>query len=299
VTPDPAPAVVEGVALAIGAAPERWTRIVGGGYSPAEHWLVELRDGSRAFVKVGATPLVAEWLRLEHRAYREISGSFMPRLIGWSDGEVPVLLLEDLTDAAWPPPWDADMVARVLACLDRVAATDPPRWAEPIEERREIFSGWTEVEADPEPFLSLGLVSRGWLAFAQSLLVEHERPRELEGTGLLHFDVRSDNMCFTQDRAMLVDWNHVGCGNPLFDVAGWLPSLAFEGGPAPEEVSPLAGVFAPALAGYFCSRAGLPVIPDAPRVRQVQLEQAMTSLPWAARWLGLPAPDGPRLTPGD
>jgi len=299
VSAEPARAVVEAVASAAGKVPGRWFRIVGGGYTPAERWLVELDDGSRAFAKVGATKLVADWLRLEYRAYMEISGPFMPRLVGWSDGEAPVLLLEDLTDATWPPPWDDRMVARMLDSLDRVAATDPPAWAEPIEGRREIFSGWSEVAADPERFLSLGLASRAWLAEALPLLIKHQRPHVLEGTALLHFDARSDNMCFTPDRALLVDWNLVGRGNPLFDVAAWLPSLAIEGGPAPEEVSPEAGVFAPALAGYFCSHAGRPVIPDAPRVRQVQLEQATTSLPWAARWLGLSVPDGPRLAPGN
>jgi hypothetical protein len=33
-------------------------------------------------------------------------------------------------------------------------------------------------------------------------------------------------------------------------------------------------------------------------VRTVQLQQAKTSLAWAARWLGLPPPDGRRLVAG-
>ena len=31
---------------------------------------------------------------------------------------------------------------------------------------------------------------------------------------------------------MLVDWNWAGLGNPLVDLAFWLPSLFMEGGPA-------------------------------------------------------------------
>ena len=126
-------------------------------------------------------------------------------------------------------------------------------------------------------------------------LIRHEHPAELEGSALLHFDVRSDNMCFTPDRAVLVDWNWIARGNPLFDVAAWLPSLEREGGPAPEDVRPEAGVFAPALAGYFCANAGREGIPDAPQVRRIQREQATSALPWAARWLGLPPPDGPNI----
>jgi hypothetical protein len=44
------------------------------------------------------------------------------------------------------------------------------------------------------------------------------------------------------------------------------------------------------VAGFFAARAGLPVIPDAPRVRVVQRQQLETALPWAARALGLPPP---------
>ena len=76
------------------------------------------------------------------------------------------------------------------------------------------------------------------------------------------------------------------------DVAFWLPSLEFEGGPPPEDVAPPAGVFASLIAGFFASRAGLPDIPDAPFVRRVQREQLSTALPWAVRALGLPPLDG-------
>ena len=84
-------------------------------------------------------------------------------------------------------------------------------------------------------------------------------------------------------------------GDPRFDLASWLPSLEAEGGPAPEEIlgSP-APELAALLAGYFCSHAGLPPIPEAPHVRELQLRQARTALPWAARELGLPPPGDDR-----
>lgn len=294
-----APTTVDAVTRAAARAPARWTRVVGGGYTPAERWVVEFDDGARAFAKIGTTVLVEGWLRREHRAYAEIAGHFMPQMLGWSDGSPPALLLEDLTDARWPPPWDAGLVQRGLAMLQAVGSISCPEWATPVHTQTQIFSGWSHIAADPDPFLGLGLVTRSWLLAALPTLIAHERPPELDGDALLHFDVRSDNMCFTSDRAMLVDWNAVGRGNPLFDLAAWLPSLSFEGGPAPEDVSVEAGVFAPALAGYFCSRAPQPGIRDAPHVRRVQLEQATTSLPWAARWLGLPEPDGARRAKRD
>ena len=60
----------------------------------------------------------------------------------------------------------------------------------------------------------------------------------IDGTATLHFDVRSDNLCIQDGRAILVDWNHACVGNPLLETAAWLPSLRAEGGPAEEEVPP-------------------------------------------------------------
>jgi Phosphotransferase enzyme family len=291
----PSPEVVAAVTRAAGRAPMTWRRSAGGGYTPAERWIVEFDDGNRAFAKVGTIDRIGEWLRMERRAYAEIGGSFMPRLMGWADGPAPALLLEDLSDAHWPPPWGATLVQQMLDTLEAVAATRCPDWAPSIHEQTDIFSGWSRVARAPGPFLALGMVTPGWLDAALPDLTAHEHPAELEGSALLHFDVRSDNVCFTPDRALLVDWNWIGRGNPLFDVAAWLPSLEREGGPAPEDVRPEAGVFAPALAGYFCAYAGLEDIPDAPRVREIQRQQAKSALPWAARWLGLPPPDGANI----
>jgi hypothetical protein len=288
----PSPDVVESVTRAAGRAPSRWERVRGGGYTPAERWIAEFADGTRAFAKVGTIDRIGEWLRIEHQAYKEISGPFMPRMLGWADGDVPALLLEDLTEAHWPPPWDAELVDRMLATLEAVASTPCPQWARPVTAFEEITTGWSHIAAEPAPFLELGLVTAGWLKRALPVLLDHQHPPELAGDQLLHFDVRSDNMCFTDSGALLVDWNWIGRGNRLFDVAAWLPSLRFEGGPRPEEVCPEAGVFAASLAGYFCSHAPRALIPDAPHVRRVQFEQATTALPWAARWLGLPPPDG-------
>src|SRR5919112_217362 len=68
-----------------------------GGYTPAERWVLELSDGRTAFAKTGTdlgTSLVATWLRVEHRAYAEIHGAFMPEVRWWEDtGDQPLLIL--------------------------------------------------------------------------------------------------------------------------------------------------------------------------------------------------------------
>ena len=85
----------------------------------------------------------------------------------------------------------------------------------------------------------------------------------------------------------IVDWDCACVGNGTLELAAWLPSLHSEGGPLPEEILPDAPAWASAIAGYFALHAGLADIPDAPTVRNVQLEQLQSALPWAIRALGL------------
>jgi hypothetical protein len=80
-------------------------------------------------------------------------------------------------------------------------------------------------------------------------------------------------------------------GNPEIDAAFWLPSLEAEGGPRPDDVVPdVSPELVACWAGYLCSHAAREPIPTALRVREAQLRQARSALPWAARRLGLPPP---------
>ena len=286
----PEPWIVDAVERATGNRPERW-RKTQGGYTPASRWVVTFSDGTSAFVKAATTPATAQWLGFERAFYETVRASFVATMLGWDDaGPWPVLVLEDLSGATWPPPWDDARVAAVVNTLGAVARTaGPPGLPRLAGRAPKMFRGWDEVARDPAPFLSLGMCSAGWLDEALPALLSSQRMELCDGTGLVHFDVRSDNLCFAQGRTVLVDWNLPCIGNPLFDVAFWLPSLECEGGPAPEQVSEQAGSFAGMVAGYFAANAGKPVIPDAPFVRRVQREQLSTALPWAARSLGLPS----------
>lgn len=265
-----------------------------GGYTPARRWVVTLEDGRTAFVKVATDDLSASWLRDEHVAYSVLRGSrFMPAYLGFYDGGAhPVLALEDLSAAEWPPPWDRRKVDAVIDCLELLHATDPPEGT-PLatEDAREIGGGWEEIADDPAPFLALGLCSPDWLSRNLDALRAAARGADLHGDALLHVDVRSDNVCFRDGRALLVDWNLTTVGHPQLDVVGWLPSLQAEGGPAPEDVLPDADPGLVAMcAAFFSARAARPPIPAAPNVRSVQLMQARTAFPWAARVLGIDEP---------
>jgi Phosphotransferase enzyme family len=266
------------------------------GSEVTRRFIVQLPDDSSAFVKIAASDFVAEWFRDEHLAYEALEGSpFLPRLVGWDDdGEAPMLAIEDLSEARWPPPWDPQGVGAVVAALDRLHATTPKRPLPTAEQRQFGLDSWPDVIADPVPLLSTGVCGREWLERHLFTLAEASARAAIEGSAALHFDVRSDNLCIRDGRALFVDWNNACVGNAVVDTAAWLPSLQAEGGPAPEEVLPddTPGLpeIAALLAGYFSARAGLPPIPGVPHVRPLQIAQSRTALPWAARLLGLPAP---------
>ena len=268
-------------------------RVIGGGYTPAGRWRVRLDDGSSAFVKVATTPFVAEALRSEAHWYERLHGDFLPAFLGYDAHALrPLLMLEDLSAARWPPPWAPGDIERVRDAVRRMAATRPlPPDLPSLEDSLAELSGWRDVAADPAPFQALGMVSEAWLAHALPRLLDAEAAAVLVGDDLVHLDLRSDNLCLLPDRVVIVDWNNAARGSSGFDLAFWAPSLRLEGGPWPgawlHDPSHAARV-----AGFFASRAGLPEIPDAPRVRWIQRRQLRIALPWAASALGLPEPDG-------
>ncbi|HVM16279.1 MAG TPA: hypothetical protein VM290_01685 [Gaiellaceae bacterium] len=287
--------LAERVERLLGARPAEWTPRAAP-WQPADavaggnvRYTVRLDDGRRVFVKSATSELLAGWLRREHEVYAHLRGSFLPQLVAFDDDAAePLLVLEDLSDADWAPRWTEERVAAVRAALAEVAATAPPPGTLPVRESHPgLFGRWAQVEDDPEPFLSTGIRSRAWLERALPRLAAAADAAPVDGGALLHLDVRSDNLCFRDGRALLVDWNLCCLGAPDLDVAAWLPSLAVEGGPEPWEVLPGAGAYAAFLAGVWAAAVGLPPPPTAPTVRALQRRQLEVALAWCERELGL------------
>jgi hypothetical protein len=256
-----------------------------GGYSTAERFRVSLADGRNVFVKSATAPHLAQWLRREHEVYASLSGAFIPRLEGWDDDGVrPLLALEDLSGADWRVAWDARRVDAVRAALDDLAGSPPPPRTPTVREGlAELFGRWAVVAADPEPFLATGLRPRAWLERRLPTLLSAAEEAPVDGEDLCHLDVRSDNMCFRDGRAILVDWNWLSRANRDLDLACWLPSLAVEGGPPPWEVLPGAGALAAFVAGVWAAVVGLPPPDTAPTVRGLQRAQLAVALDWIDR----------------
>ena len=237
----------------LGSEAETWARVVRRGYSLNEHWTAVFADGTRAFLKTA-----------------HIDPS--PRVLGFEDGPVPLLVLEDLVDAYWPPPWregDVELVLATLAELSSVHASLPP-----LEQEND----WRAIAADPAPFLVTGLRDAGWLERNLPDLIAAADTAPLVGDSVIHCDVRSDNLCIKDGRCILVDWNHARVGNPKFDIAFWAPSLTLEQGPPPESLG--VDELAVPVAGFFAARAGLPAPAGAPTVRAFQRAQAAVALDW-------------------
>ena len=262
-------------------ATRSWQPVVGG-YSGAGIWVVGSRAGSSFFVKAATTEPTAGFLRDEHAVYSGIGAACIPEMLGWDDaGEWPILILEDLSDAVWPPPWDRVQIEAVLDACAELASIEGPDWLPSWRDLRDDFMRWRIIAHDPHPFLSTGLADRGWLDAALPHLLSAEAAADVVGSSVVHADVRSDNLCF-EPEAKFVDWNWTRRGNPEIDVVAWLPSLRVEGGPAPWDVRADADANLVAmLAGYFASYAALPPSPNVnPRVRTLQRDQAEVCLQW-------------------
>lgn len=278
---------------ATGRRPIALEPAAGHGAPSNRRWVARFADGTTAFAKIAAFDYTADWLRVEHTHYRELAGhAYIPRLLGWDDdGIEPALVIEDLSDAFWPPPWSNDRIDAVMRVLDAVAATEPPPSIEPP--RGEFFdfeAGWVAMRADPTDALGLGVFDDLWLQTHIDGLITAAASASTDGSSLVHRDVRSDNLCFRDGDALLVDWNVASRGAEDLDLASWLPSLRHEGGPEPWTLLPDAGPLAALLAGFFLQHAGGEPIPQAPHVRQLQLDQGVVALRWACRELGIPEP---------
>jgi len=267
-----------------------WRPVAGTGWSVSRRGVAGLADGRTVFAKLGDVPSTVEAIRTECAVYPLLQGPFVPRLLA-ADPAVPVLVVEDLSAATWPPPWTPDLVDQLERLFAELAAAPAPAGLPALADRVRAEGAWELVAADPAPLLATGLVAAAWLDRSLPALLDAQARAPVAGDRLLHFDVRSDNLCFRDGRALLVDWNLATAGDPRWDRQLMVHTIQMEGGPAARELAPdpEPGILA-WTAGYFAARAGLPPPEGAPRVRGFQRAQLEVVLPWAAEVLGLPAP---------
>ena len=217
--------------------------------------------------------------------FESVTGAFLPSVhaIRVAAGQ-NLLVLEDLSAAHWPPPYPDD-VAPLFSALDELAATSPPPELRLLQDQRR----WEVVADDPAPLLRLGLCSAAWLERALPVLVEAEARVPMLGTGLVHYDVWAENMCFAERGAVLVDWAEACIGNPRIDLAFALLSLHVEGAayPAVDDEPALAAF----VTGAVAAEAVLPPpewAQPGSTLREDQRNDLAVALPWVAQQLGRP-----------
>jgi hypothetical protein len=305
----------------LGAPIRKGTRVFGG-YGPSATFRLFLEDGRTVFAKgAGKGSNEVNWrvVPVEESAYRNIdairpfSPSYLGSVIasGWH-----LLLLEDLKDAAAVPPWTEQLAVQAVRDIAQfhLRGMKEPEKVDEIN-MKDFTDNWRTIRYDRDELdYFLGLFgndrteAEAWLNDSFDILIaaESELKRMDQPWGLIHSDIRSDNLRFRDGKLVLFDWA-LACRGPLMlDVIFFFPSIAGEGGPTAEHLLPVykqvmlsKGVSFPsyaeraaaaATAGFFASRAGKPPIPALPRLRDIQRLQLGPALQWAAQILDLPEP---------
>lgn len=281
-----------------------------GGFSPGAACRLTLSDEGRAFLKAVSAAANPDSPDM-HRREAEVAAALpdtvpAPRFIAsYDDGDWVALIFQDLDGRQPAQPWRASELDSVLAAVTRLheGLTPSPISTVPTVAARHVkhFAGWRSLAA------AAGQAPpRGRRPLADPWALRHlDRLAELEarweraaaGDTLLHSDLRADNMLITAEDVWFVDWPHACTGVAWFDVAGFAPSVAMNGGPEPEWLmarSPSAVAADPdavaavvaGISGYFSHQATLPPPPGLPTIREFQEAQAVPARAWLRRLTG-------------
>jgi hypothetical protein len=266
-----------------------------GGYGPSLAARCELADGRRAFIKA-VSPAQNPDSPGKTRREVEIAAALpddapAPELLHvYDDGEWIALAFAEIDGRLPHTPWDPDELDRVLAATLALGDLVPRAPVHSVAEHYGgEFSGWRTLaaEAGDAPL-------DDWCGARLDELAAIEPQWELttRGAGLIHGDVRSDNVLLTDDLVYFVDWTSTCTGAPWFEVVAMLPSVELEDGGEPEAVLARIDLEIPhddllplvvALAGYFVERGRLPDPPGLPTVRAFQRAQGAVTIAWLRR----------------
>ena len=276
------------------------------GFSPGAASRLRTADGRRYFAKaVGPelNPITPGMHRQEARVLAALPERLPVAKLLWSydEGEDGwILLLLDDVDGAHPvEPWRPDELARALdslTCLATALTPVPPGLAdlEPVGASGFLRGRWwARLAFDPPA--GLDAWSRRHLDRLAEL--EIDAPDAVAGETVVHLDFRADNLLLTPDEVIVVDWAHARIGAPWIDLLAFLPSVAMQGGPAPESLfrqHPLGHDADPAqvnavlaaIAGYFTYGQHQPEPPELPGLRAFQGAQGVEARRWLAGRMG-------------
>jgi hypothetical protein len=281
-----------------------------------------LDNGRTIFVKgagKGSTPVNWEAVSVEEEMYKTIQSisAFSPAYLGSvKTRDWHLVLLEDVSDAVEVPPWTKELAINAVQGIANFHVQG-------ISEKEKVDSvlskgyetSWRflkENKAEREYFLTLFKDKRdkaeSWFYEVIDTVIEAEEHvfDSEQPWGLIHFDIRSDNLRLRNGKIVLFDWALL-CNGPLvLDIMLFFPSVLGEGGPSAEILFPeykaimeKNGIIFPDFtvlaaaaftAGFFAARAGKEPIPILPRLRSNQRMQLGPALWWMTKIMNLPDP---------
>ncbi|MEU8817737.1 phosphotransferase [Actinoplanes sp. NPDC048796] len=288
-------------------APVVAARGAGGGFTRAFAAVLTTADGPSFFVK--AAPLkdpTSEWYAREGWITSLLPpGVAAPRPL-WSIAEAGyfTLCLEAVDGHVPALPWSPAELDAALsawsAAARALAVPSPELLASGIPALPEIMraemSWWSEIAAgrEPMPHTARDTFAPGRLAELAEL--ERAAPALVAGSGLMHGDLRIDNIMIDgTGAARLCDWTWPCLGAPWFDTVTLLVTAFASGLDADaylrEWNAPPDGVDGAlaALAGYWLVRAAGGPSSASPHSRQHQRFSGEQALSWLATRRGWPA----------
>ena len=265
------------------------------GFSPGLAARLLLSDGRRVFLKAvsdKANPDTPGIHRREARVLAALPERVpAPRLL-WAFDELGwvALCLEDIDGRHPGEPWtdaDLDLIVAAVEEMSRDLTPSPVATQQTVPEFfARTVNGWRialerkENRLDPWELRNL----------ARLVDLEARAPALTAGDGLVHCDIRADNLLIAGDRVYVLDWPWARTGAAWIDLVAMAPSVEMQGGPACESFLQrldLRGISREAidavvcsLAGYFVVRALEPAPQGIPTVRAFQAAQGRVAEAW-------------------
>jgi hypothetical protein len=274
-----------------------------GGFSPGVAAILTTSDGRRVFVKA-AGPTPNEYAPRIHRREIAISqqlpaSKLTPHLL-WSLDDAQtgwvVLIFREIDGAPPHVPWRRHELERVVHGLGELAdvltpSPLPASVAGDLAGSGLLAGYWKRLTSRASEL-------ERWCAEHLDRLIdlEDQAASATAGDTLVHLDVRADNVLLTRDAVSFVDWPHARRAAGWFDLLFFAPSVAMQGGPAPDDLLALYPRSLPSheqllpalavIAGFFTWGALQPPEPGLPFLRQFQDAQGVVARRWLAGQLG-------------
>lgn len=299
--------------------------IASGGYGPSAAFIAKTAAGKFFFIKgthPGQDAHGFKALEQEIAAYQaspeiaEVSPRYLGRVDQGDDDDWHLAVFDFVLGAHTPLPWNESKMVAVFDVLKKIHGAQPS--LAPVSQdsfMKDFISGkggWHRIFNEERPrknFLSLFKdqeMALDWLSSSlPALIAATEDAQNLGGvTGIIHGDLRSDNILFDQNgRVFLIDWTNACIGPVILDLAFFISGLAAESGIPAQKLLEIyqdrtgfsftcrdIGCALAAVSGYYAVSAGKAVPPRLPQLRWVQKQHLWGSLCWLTDSLVLPAP---------